>query len=510
MTRRLATFALGTGVLALVVGFMVAQPLEWRLDRPSDASRSAVLTFGSSEAVAQSSDETREAVQMLKAQSRAFAHLAEDILPSVVSITSNRVISSASNREMPDFFGDDNIFRRFFEQMPEEFNQQGSGSGVIVSTDGLILTNNHVVADADELEVTLYDGTRYAAELVGRDERTDIAVIRVKADDLKPATLGDSDQLRVGEWVFAAGNPFRLSSSITYGIVSAMGRSDIGLTDYENFIQTDAAINPGNSGGALVNLDGQVVGVNTAIATRSGGYQGIGFAIPINQAKLIMSDLVNEGRVLRGFLGVQINDLNKDMADYYGLDRPMGAIVTTVTGDSPADRAGLEQGDIILEVNGKTVKDVDDLRFKISEIRPGNDVRLVVQRDGASRNMTAVLDEWPDDSQPVADAGRTDSRRSNPFDELGFELSNVDRQVQREYDLPAEVDGVIVTDVSALTPAGKAGFRSGDVILKVGDTDVDTVRDVEDELDKLKAGDPIVFLVQRGQGEFFVAMRLPA
>ena len=510
MTRKLATWALGAGALALGIGLLIAQPLEWRLGNSED-SGTAVLSLGSSDAVAQTPAETREAIQMLKAQSTAFAALAEDILPSVVSITSNKVISAANQRDVPDFFGDDNIFRRFFDQMPEEFNQQGSGSGVIVDHDGLILTNNHVVDGADELEVTLYNGDRYPAELVGTDPRSDVAVIRIQADGLHPARLGDSDGLRVGEWVFAAGNPFRLSSSITYGIVSAMGRSNIGLTDYENFIQTDAAINPGNSGGALVNLDGEVVGVNTAIATRSGGYQGIGFAIPINQAKKIMNDLVTDGRVMRGFLGVQINDLNKDMADYYGLEGPRGAIVVSVTDDAPADRAGLQQGDIILEVNGRQVEDVDDLRFKISDLRPGTDVDLTVQRDGRSRNLTANLDEWPSDDDPVADAGRDEySRDGHPFDDLGFELTNIDRQTRREFDLPSSTDGVLVTDVSALTPAGKAGFRTGDIILKVGEAEVYTVRDIEDEFDRLSPGDPIVFLVQRGEAEFFVAMRLPA
>ncbi|MEZ4651894.1 MAG: trypsin-like peptidase domain-containing protein [Candidatus Eisenbacteria bacterium] len=214
--------------------------------------------------------------------------------------------------------------------MPEEFNQQGSGSGVIMNKDGYILTNNHVVANADELDVTLYDGRTATAELIGRDEDSDVAVIKIDLDDITPAKFGDSDKLEVGEWVLAAGNPFQLTSSITSGIVSAKGRSRIGLANYEDFIQTDAAINPGNSGGALVNLDAEVIGINTAIATRSGGYQGIGFAIPINMASEFAQDLISHGKVTRGFLGVTIRDLDDVMADYYGLAEPRGSLVQGV------------------------------------------------------------------------------------------------------------------------------------------------------------------------------------
>ncbi|MCA9726932.1 MAG: DegQ family serine endoprotease [Candidatus Eisenbacteria bacterium] len=447
-----------------------------------------------------------EGIQALKSQSQAFVAIAKEVLPSVVSITSNKVISPASGGGNGPF--SDRFFHRFFDENPEEFRQQGSGSGVIVSEDGYILTNNHVVENADDLEVVLYDGRHFPAQLVGTDAASDVAVIRIQAKDLEPARLGNSDDLQVGEWVLAAGNPFQLSSSITSGIVSAIGRSGIGLTRYENFIQTDAAINPGNSGGALVNLDGEVIGINTAIATRSGGYQGIGFAIPINMARTNMDQLIKTGRVTRGFLGVNIGDIDETMADYYGLDAAHGAIVNRVTEDSPAEHAGIAQGDVIVALNGKPIDGVSDLQMQVAAISPGTKVDLEVVRDRRHKTVTAELAELPTDDGSDATPSQV-KPEDDLFSKLGMTLDDVTGNTRREYELPDDVDGAVVTQVKALGAAGRANFRVGDVILKVDDTEVRSLRDLRDALSGIEEGAPVLFLVQRGDVELHLALRMP-
>jgi serine protease Do len=509
MKRNLVPLAVAFGVLGALA--LALQAFDWKIS-VTPAGRStppAVLSMGTSEAQAQAESESvDDGILALKNQSRAFVKIAENILPSVVSITSNRVITNTSDRRHPRFFGDE-LLQRFFDNLPEKFQQQGSGSGVIVSADGYILTNNHVVADADELDVFLNDGTRYKAELVGRDPKSDVAVIRIDAKGLIPAHLGNSDELNVGEWVLAAGNPFQLASSVTSGIVSAVGRSNIGLADYEDFIQTDAAINPGNSGGALINLDGDVVGINTAIATRSGGYQGIGFAIPINMASRIMDDLISDGKVVRGYLGVTIRDLDDVMADYYNLEHPRGALINGVQKDGPADKAGVKQGDLILEVNGQDVKDVDDLRFKISAISPGTQVDLGIIRDGNRKTLTAELTELPSEDEPVAEFGSGNEGDNPVYDDLGLDLEDLTRRSRREYDLPSDLEGALVVDVEALSRASKAGFRVGDVIVKVDDSSIEELSQLETALKDAQPGAPLRFLVSRDGAEIFLAMRAP-
>ncbi|MDM7915861.1 MAG: Do family serine endopeptidase, partial [Candidatus Eisenbacteria bacterium] len=346
-------------------------------------------------------------------QSKAFVHIAKQVLPSVVTITSERTVQVTG---MPGpgggfrFFGDD--FFRFFNT-PERVPQTGSGSGVIISPDGYVLTNNHVVREADQIRVTLEDGRTFDAEMVGTDPKSDVAVIRIKADDLVPARLGNSDELEVGEWVLAVGNPFQLSSTVTAGIVSAVGRSNIGLADYEDFIQTDAAINPGNSGGALVNLDGEVVGINTAIATRSGANEGVGFAIPINMASRIKDSLIHEGKVVRGWLGVNIQNLNESTAEIFGLDRPQGALVSQVVPGSPAADAGLRVRDVITEIDGRPVKDVEDLQLQVVDRAPGTRVKLTVQREGRDRTVEVKLGELEAESVPDSRGGERPDRWSS-------------------------------------------------------------------------------------------------
>jgi len=279
--------------------------------------------------------------------------------------------------------------------MPRKFQQRGQGSGFIISKDGYILINNHVVGDADLIKVKLSDGREFKAKVIGTDPQSDVAVIKIDATNLPVLRLGDSDKLEVGEWVIAIGNPFGLSQTVTVGVVSAKGRSRIGINDYEDFIQTDAAINPGNSGGPLVNIHGEAVGMNTAIFSRSGGYMGIGFAIPINMAKAIKDQLLKKGKVTRGWLGVVIQDIDEELAKSFGLEKTEGVLIAEVSEGSPAEKAGLKQGDIILRLNGKKVDDLGELRNKIALTAPGTKVKLEVLRENKRRTIQVTIGEQP-------------------------------------------------------------------------------------------------------------------
>jgi len=495
---------LGVVVALAIVGGATAllRPIDvdFRIGRGA-APITGNLSVSPSEAQAQTAE---EGLESLRSQSRAFVKISKTVLPSVVSIVSEREVRMTGIPGHEGLGGD--FFGRFFE-MPQRVPQQGSGSGVIVSADGYILTNNHVVAEAERITVTFHDGRALPGKLVGRDPQSDIAVIRVEAKDLTPARIGDSSKLEVGEWVLAVGNPFQLKSTVTAGIVSAVGRSNIGLADYEDFIQTDAAINPGNSGGALVNLDGELVGVNTAIATRNGGNQGVGFAIPINMAHQIMGDLVANGRVVRGYLGVQLQRLTEETAEIFGLERPQGALVGQVTDDSPASRAGMKQGDVIVAIDGVDVKGVDDLRLRVVEKEPGTQVRLTVVRDKQRREITARLAELePRDDARAKAPGDDDSDRSR---DLGMTIEDLTARARRSLDLSESVDGVLVTEVDPLKPAGRAGLQRGDVITKIGSEPVLSIRALKRAVAQAPKGKPVLMLVRRGENEIFLGVRIP-
>jgi len=504
MKRRLWTLSAVAGACGALV--LLAGPMDWHVtitrgDRPPVT---ASLHQGPASAAAQTA---QDGLESLRSQSKAFVSIARQVLPSVVSITSERTVQVTG---MPRgngfrFFGDPRL-ERFFE-MPDQAPQQGSGSGVVVREDGYILTNNHVVRDADEIKVTLEDGRSFDAELVGTDPKSDVAVIRIQADRLAAVKLGDSDRLEVGEWVLAVGNPFQLSSTVTAGIVSAVGRSNIGLADYEDFIQTDAAINPGNSDGALVNLDGEVVGINTAIATRSGGSQGVGFAIPINMASRIMESLIKDGRVVRGWLGVNIQNLNENTAEIFGLDRPRGALVGQVVPGSPADDAGVRQGDVVTEIDGRPVKDVEDLQLKVVAYDPGTRVNLTVLREGREKEIAVRLGELETEGSGTPARGRAEE--SDRTAGLGLVLEELTRAARSELELPPTVDGVLVADVDPSKPAGRAGLQRGDVIRKVGDTEVLSVRSFREAIAAAPAGKPVLLLVRRGESEIFLGIRIP-
>jgi serine protease Do len=411
----------------------------------------------------------------------SFAPMVKKVSPSVVKVFTTTKPKNVSATDSP--FLSDPFFRRFFgEQFGSDGTerrfktpaQHGLGSGVLVTKDGYILTNNHVVENADDIRVALTpDRKEYTAKVVGTDPRSDLAVLKIDADkDLPYATLGDSDGIEIGDLVLAIGNPFGIGQTVTMGMVSATGRATLGL-DYEDFIQTDAAINPGNSGGALVDAEGRLIGINTAILSRSGGNNGIGFAIPVNLARTVMQSLVEHGHVVRGFLGVLIQDVTPDLAREFNLPDSHGALVTEVNPDTPAEKADLKTGDVIVRFDGKKVDDSRHLKLQVAQTAPGSKVPVEIIRDGKSRELTVRLEELQGDKLALNDEGS----RSNHHDPLdGVTVSDLDRQTRRDFDLPGNLTGALVTRVDENSAAYMSGLREGDVILEI---DHEKVKDAD-------------------------------
>jgi serine protease Do len=464
-------------------------------------------------------DTKAEAQQAIREASRLFTDVAKEVTPSVVTISSSKVFRpSATQRRyqpredepMPDNPFD--FFHRFFDEggpgEGREFRQQGLGSGVIVSRDGYIITNNHVVAEADEIQVGFEDGRHVPAKLIGTDPKTDIAVVQVAEKDLPAgtgiATLGDSDHLEVGEWVLAIGSPFseNLSHSVTAGIVSAVGRSYVGLTDYEDYIQTDAAINPGNSGGALVDMDGNVVGINTAIATRSGGSQGVGFAIPINMARNIMESLVRDGKVVRGWLGVLIQNVTDEIAEARKLKVNEGVIVGDITKASPAEKAGLERGDVITAIDGTAIRNTAQLRNMVARTRPGTRVDLTIIRDGRTKQVALTLGELPEEGvEPAAAVEKS-------VEELGIEVTAITPELAERYELERE-KGAVVTGVESGSLADRYDIREGDVVLEVNSESISSIREYKRALEGIGKNKTVLFLMERAGATHYVAFKVP-
>jgi len=403
------------------------------------------------------------------AEENLVADVAEQVLPSVVNISTSRVVRSAANSQLTPFSSDP-MLQWFFHQSatphqaPREQLQRSLGSGVIVSSDGLILTNHHVVDKADEIRVTLYDGHELRATVVGSDSHTDLALLRLEGDDLPslpPLPLGESNDLRLGQLVLAVGNPFGLSGSVTMGIVSAKGRSGMGIADYEDFIQTDAAINPGNSGGALVSLDGELVGINTAIVSRTGGNQGIGFAIPSSMARTIMDELVEHGEVSRGYLGVYIQDLDTGLAEAMDLDGNKGALVAQVADGSPADLAGVQVGDLVVSLDGKSIESADALRTSVALHAPGTRITLSMVRAGESVSSELELGELQDETgMRELSTGADDPLQ-------GLSVQALSASNRRELGISASLEhGLVVIKVVEGSRAWQAGLRQHDVLLE--------------------------------------------
>lgn len=437
-------------------------------------------------------------------QLRSYADVAEKTMPAVVNISTDKVVDMASAHP----FMDDPMFRRFFN-MPDDDNHNNNervehslGSGIVISSDGYILTNNHVVENATKIIVKFNSEKEYAAEIVGTDPPTDVALIKIDAENLPAIGIADSETLRVGDQVMAIGNPFGVGQTVTLGIVSALGRN-IGLMDYSDLIQTDASINPGNSGGALVNMNGELVGMNAAILSRSGGSQGVGFAIPTSMAMRIVESLRTEGSVQRAYLGVLPQAVDQTMADYYGMDLPRGVLIAQVNPDTPAAEAGLENGDIILTVDGEEIRNPSMLRNVISLSEVGQTVDLAIVRDGKEKNVPVKLGLLPDQ---VASAGV--QPRSDEDETLdGVTVRALDSRARAMAGLPDEIEGILVMSVSNTSNAAREGLAEGDVIQEIGREKVTTLREFQRELGK-NTDRPVFMRVYkpRQQSSIFIAV----
>jgi Do/DeqQ family serine protease len=438
--------------------------------------------------------------RLLRTLEDAFAAVADRVTPAVVNVSTVPRRTSGANppedvERFREFFGDD-FYERYFKRRREDV--RATGSGVMVDPKGYILTNNHVIENAQEIIVRLSDSRKFTARLIGRDAKTDLAVLKVDAPGPLPtADLGDSDRLRVGQWAIAIGNPFGLDRTVTVGIVSATARTRVGVATYESFIQTDASINPGNSGGPLLNLDGKVIGINTAIVAAG---QGIGFSIPINMARDVMRQLIARGRVVRGWLGVVIQDLTDELGQTFGVRERQGVLVADVMKAGPAETGGMRSGDVIVEFAGAPVKEVPDLQRHAADAAPGKRVRLVVVRDGARVPLTVTVGEMPID-EPVTAVAAGD-------EQWGLSVEPVAGDAGRRLGAPT---GVVVTDVAPGGAADKAGLRRGDVILNVKGRIVADAEGLYRELDTLKPGDAVPLYVRRpsggGRNEYVVLER---
>jgi serine protease Do len=451
----------------------------------------------------------------------SFAELAEEVSPAVVNIRTTKTVQGGPmgglfgmrprgqegpGRQGPGQAPPDlhEFFRRFFGgpeggRPPQEFKQRALGTGVIVDEEGYVLTNNHVIAGADEILVKLKNGEEYQAEIRGRDKKTDLALIKIKADhDLPYLTLGDSDDLRVGDWVLAVGNPFGLENTVTAGIVSAKQRV-IGAGPYDDFIQTDASINPGNSGGPLIDMEGRVVGINTAIVAQG---QGIGFAIPINLAKSVMRQLRDKGRVVRGWLGVYIQPVTPELAEKFGLEGDQGALVADVVNGSPADKAGLKRGDVIVAYNGREVGDTHALPRMVAATPVGEKAEVTVIRGGETKELTVTIGELKEDQMAAAEPGE-----AGPAD-LGMSVQTLTPELAQQLGVD-QTEGAVITQVEQNSPADEAGLSRGDVILEAAQKEISGAEEFREIAGRVKPGQGLLLLIQRRGNTLFVVVKRP-
>jgi serine protease Do len=430
-------------------------------------------------------------VDTLRETGEAFTQVVKTATPAVVSIRVEQTVEQALPQQdiLEYFFGPQ--FRQQQQPRSRQRRQMGQGSGFIISKDGYILTNNHVINDADSIVVTLTDGREFKAKLVGTDPQTEIALIKVEGEENLPTVkLGDSDELQVGEWAIAVGNPFGLQETVTAGIISATGRSDIGIIGrdgYEDFIQTDAAINPGNSGGPLLNIDGEVIGINTAIFSQSGGYMGIGFAIPINMAINIKDALIEDGRVQRSLIGVYLQELTPELADSFGLEEANGILITQVGEDSAAREAGVESGDIVLELNGDPVNKLSTFRSNVAAFRPGTEITLSLLRNG--KRIEKTLTTRARDGEMTAD-------RFSALEKAGFDVEELSEETILKMRLPANTTGMIVTTVDRDGPAWASGLREGMIIRSVNRMSTADSEEFNQALQAAQGSKTLLLLVQ--------------
>jgi Do/DeqQ family serine protease len=436
----------------------------------------------------------------------SFAPIVKQVLPEVVNISTSKVVKTGfSGQMMPmdpffrQFFGDNSDGQFNTPRFPQAQRERSLGSGVIVSPEGYILTNNHVVAGATEILVTTSDKHQYKARVVGTDPKTDLAVLKVDATNLPAITIADSSKVQVGDYALAIGDPFGVGETVTMGIVSATGRTNLGIEDYEDFIQTDAPINPGNSGGALVNDRGELIGINTAILSHgSGGNEGVGFAIPTNLARNIMDQIVSNGKVTRAYMGAYIQGVSPELAKAFGATAPRGALVGDVEPGSPAQKSGLEKGDIVVALDGKPITDSNQLRMSISMMAPGTTANLKVWRNGSEHDIAVKLGELPAENE------RASAAPENPQGALeGVTVENVTDQTAQQLGLPDRTKGVVVTDINPSSPVADSGLQRGDVIQEVNHQSVTDVTDFERAMQR--AGKNPLLLVNRQGHTLFIA-----
>ncbi|MEW6674679.1 MAG: DegQ family serine endoprotease [Nitrospirota bacterium] len=444
---------------------------------------------------------SKQSIELLTKTGQAMAEIAGAVKPAIVNISTTRTIKI---QERIDPFFDDPFFRRFFgdnfgrPKTPREHKTVSLGSGVIVSADGYILTNNHVIKDADEIRVLLSDKKEFKGKVVGTDPKTDIAVIKIDATNLLTITWGDSDGLKVGEVVLAIGNPYGLNQTVTMGIVSAVGRANVGIADYEDFIQTDAAINPGNSGGAMVNVKGELVGINTAIFSTSGGYQGIGFAIPSNMAKAVMDSLISKGKVIRGWLGVSVQSITPELAKQFNLKEEKGVLVGDVVEGSPAEKAGILRGDVIIEYEGKKTDEPYHLRNMAANTIPGKEVKLKILREDKTITIKVTIGELPADMQKTVKGEYENALR-------GVGVQDLTPEIQKKLNIPKRITGVVVTDIDEGSPA-EIALMQGDVIQEINRKRISNVGDYKNVVAKIKPGEDILFLIFRGGSSMYITL----
>ena len=489
--------------------------MEKHLPRRAGMLFLSLLLFTATAVYAQSEEQINKEIEVLRHQSKARAHIVKRVSPSVVHIAVEKTVRDANSGGEGDSSPfDDEFFRKFFApRLPHAPKQRGLGSGTIVDKRGYILTNNHVVEGAEKIIVKTKDGREMEATLLGADPATDLAVIQVKTSGLPVATLGNSDDLEVGETVMAIGNPFGLEQTVTQGIVSAKGRSAVGVTDYEDFIQTDASINPGNSGGPMVNLNGEIVGVNTAIFSRSGGNMGIGFSIPINMARQIMTELIDFGRVVRGYLGVEIQEIGPDLAQALGVKKNEGVLISRVGSGSPAGKSGIQRGDVVLRFNDKPVSTPNELRNVVASVKPGKKAPALILRNGKQITLSIDVDEQPGDMRTAIRGAEPGSppapgRPEAGDDTLGMHMETLtaDRAGRLGYN---GLKGVLITDVADEGPAADAGLRQGMLIVEANRTPVANVREFRKLVNATDSGQHLLLLVYMGDSSRYLGIKKP-
>jgi serine protease Do len=498
MNNRLFQIRRSVAVVSLAAALVIGGALAWTIS----SSGHTVLGAGSPVTLRIAGNAPAGPVNL----NEGFSSVLEPLLPAVVNISTSKVVK---NQRSENPFSQDPFFRQFFgnpddQPQPREQREHSLGSGVIVNPDGYILTNNHVVDGASDVQVTLSDKRQLKAKIVGTDPRTDIAVLKIPTSGLSTVTLGDSAKAKVGDIVLAIGDPFGIGETVTMGIVSATGRRDLrleGPEGYEDFIQTDASINPGNSGGALVNTRGELIGINTAIISNGGGgNQGIGFAVPVNMARTVMEQILKSGKVTRGFLGVGIQEVTPDLAKAFNLPSAEGALVGDVTPDSPGAKAGLQKGDVITSLNGQKVSDYHDLRLRISQTAPGTPIKMDVYRNGQKQQMTATLAEFPEKAQAAENSPQGESPALE-----GVQVENLNSDVIQQLNLPSGTHGVVITRVDPDSNAAETGLQRGDVIQEVNRKPVNNAEQFRAAV-RAATNQPLLLLINRGGSSSYVVI----